>query len=324
MFKNNWEKTSALHPLPKSTVEHMARLAYPGKKLISCELLAGGCANLNYKILVSDEQKPLILRVYLRDSEAPSREQKLAALLKSTVPIPQSAFIGKLDNHHFSIAAFMPGMLLRDLLLSDIPYDLNALMFEVGTVLAHISKHTFAQAGFFDKNLNVTPHSSSEALFIFANECLASESVLSVLSGDTLSKIKQTLNQYQSLLLDDNQTHLVHGDFDPANLLVDNIDNTWKITGILDWEFAFSGSSLWDIANMLRYAHQMPVEFQNAFLEGLKNEGLLLPENWRITVHLFNISSLLDCLKRSDPKISPNQCADIVALIDHILSELDL
>lgn len=323
MFKDNWEKSSLIHPLPQSTVVHMVRLAYPDKKLITCELLPGGCANLNYNIHISEDHKPRILRVYLRDSDAAFREHKLATLLKSTVPIPQIDFIGKFEKYHFSIAEYLPGISLRDLLLSDISYDISALMFEVGTVLAHISKYTFEQAGFFDKNLRVNPHASIDALLIFANECLASKSVFSVLSSDTLSKIKQMLNKYQSLLLDESATHLVHGDFDPANLLLNNINNTWKITGVLDWEFAFSGSNLWDIANMLRYAHQMPVEFEKAFLQGLHNEGLILPENWQITVHLYNLTSLLDCLKRADPTICPKQCADIVELIDYILSELD-
>lgn len=45
---------------------------------------------------------------------------------------------------------------------------------------------------------------------------------------------------------------------------------------------------------MLRYAHQMPTEFQNAFLKGIKDEGVKLPENWRIKVHMLNLLSLLD------------------------------
>lgn len=67
----------------------------------------------------------------------------------------------------------------------------------------------------------------------------------------------------------------------------------------------------------------MPPEFKESFLKGLKEGGIILPENWVTTVHLLNLLSLLDCLVRSDPKKRPNQLADIKELIDHILIELD-
>ena len=65
MFKVDWEKTSVRYQLPEGMVEKMVRLAYPDKKLTSFELIAGGCANLNYKIQLSisiNSQKYLSLK----------------------------------------------------------------------------------------------------------------------------------------------------------------------------------------------------------------------------------------------------------------------
>ena len=107
------------------------------------------------------------------------------------------------------------------------------------------------------------------------------------------------------------------------NILVDKINGDWKITGILDWEFAFSGSVMCDVANMLRYAHQMPAAFKDEFLRGLKNGGINLPENWSITCDLLNLISLLDCLVRSDPRNSTNRCTDICELIKAITDRLE-
>lgn len=70
MFKAEWEKTSFTCQLPEGTVEKMLHIAYPDKKLISSELISGGCANLNYKIQLENENKPRILRIYLRDKNA--------------------------------------------------------------------------------------------------------------------------------------------------------------------------------------------------------------------------------------------------------------
>ncbi len=74
---------------------------------------------------------------------------------------------------------------------------------------------------------------------------------------------------------------------------------------------------------MLRYAHKMPPEFQNSFIEALQKNGIKLPAHWSTTIHLLNLSSLLDLLKRSDPKDHPHRCADIRELINHILSKLN-
>ncbi len=322
MFKATWEKTSATHELPHGMVEKMLGLAYPNKKLISHELIAGGCANLNIKFLLEDAKQPLILRIYLRDNEAALREQKLAELLKATVPVPLTHYIGEFEKYHFAITEFMPGLTLRDLLLGDAPYNLGEVMYEVGVILAKITKHEFDKSGFFDKNLNITDKLTDCFALTFAKECLHNPNVCSMLDIATISEITVYFSKYTNLLSNTHEKSLVHGDFDPANILVEQQNGKWKVSAVLDWEFAFSNSVLHDVASMLRYAHKMPPEFQDAFLKGLTDSGLMLPENWYIIVTLLNLLSLLDCLKRSDTKNRPSQSKDILELIEHILLEL--
>ena len=322
MFKVEWEKTSVAYQLPEGMAEKMVRLVYPDKKLTSTELIAGGCANLNYKIQLENEQKPLILRVYLRDKDAAHIEQKLAALIKETVPAPLTHYIGELEGYHFAITEFISGISLRDFLLSNASDANGALMSEVGMILSKITAYEFSKSGFLNKDLEVVECESSDVIK-FALDCLNDRTVVSVLSPEMIDEIKKAIKQYAYLFSTDDEKHLVHGDFDPANILVGKINGSWVVTGILDWEFAFSGSYLWDVANMLRYAHKMPPEFQNSFIDALQRNGIKLPNNWRTTIHLLNLSSLLDLLKRSDPQRHPNRCADISELIDHILSELN-
>jgi thiamine kinase-like enzyme len=195
-------------------------------------------------------------------------------------------------------------------------------MSEVGMILSKITAYEFSKSGFLNKDLEVLPYESSDVIK-FAKGCLNDKTVLSVLSPEVISGIQKAIERHASSFPTDDENHLVHGDFDPANILVDKINNSWVVTGILDWEFAFSGSYLWDVANMLRYAHKMPPEFQNSFIDALQRNGIKLPAHWRTTIHLLNLSSLLDLLKRSDPKGHPKRCADISKLISHILSELN-
>ena len=236
--------------------------------------------------------------------------------------MPLTYLIRDFENYRFAITEFMPGMTLRNLLISDIPHDVGAIMFEVGDILTKITSHKFPRTGFFDKDLNIIKPISGDNYLTFAKECLHGQTVLDQLAPHTISKIHFYLEKYSHLFPNESEKNLVHGDFDPANILVDKVDNTWKITGILDWEFAFSGSLLCDIANMLRYAHHMPPEFEESFLKGLTSRGIKLPKNWRTTVHMLNLVSLLDCLKRSDSHIHPKRCIDIHELIDHFLVKL--
>jgi len=135
----------------------------------------------------------------------------------------------------------------------------------------------------------VVEYESSDVIK-FSQDCLNDRTVVSVLSPEVIAEIKQTIELRASLFATGDEKHLVHGDFDPANILVDQINGSWVVTGILDWEFVFSGSYLWDVANMLRYAHKMPPEFQNPFIDALQRNGIKLPSHWRTTINLLILS----------------------------------
>lgn len=322
-FKINWEKKSTHYQISDMLLEAMVRCAYPEATLQMVVVLSGGCANLNVKIQLASQATPLLLRVYLRDPEAALREQQLAFLLHTELPVPLTHYIGVLEGYHFAITDFLPGVPLRDLLLGPVPYDLGAVMFEVGQKLATISRHTFTSGGFLDTTLQVKAEAVLGILSV-AKQCLDSENVKVVLTAEKRERIVFYLEKYQQLLPSSEAHQLVHGDFDPANILVDNVTGDWKVTGILDWEFAFSGSFLWDVANMLRYSHQMPERFEGAFLQGLTQGGIVLPQGWQITIQLLNLIALLDCLERTQLKNCPKQCADIEALVSHILLDLKI
>lgn len=285
-------------------------------------MISGGCANLNIKITLQGEPQPYILRVYLRDKDAAYREQNLGELLKDRVPLPQVYFVGDLRDHRFAITAFIPGITLRDLLLGDEVYDMEQLMEEAGKILAKIQTVKFPCSGFFGKDLSIQDPITNTGYVDYAKECLKHPTVIDTLGQDVILKISTVLERYASLFPDETQTYLLHGDYDPANLLVDRANGRWKISCVLDWEFAFSGSPLQDVANMLRYAHHMPKIYETSFITGLQNGGVNLPEDWRLRIDLLNLIALLDppdCLDRIQ---RPNRCADICELIEHILSRI--
>tara|TARA_Y100001968_G_C19452332_1_gene769552 strand:- start:8277 stop:9266 length:990 start_codon:yes stop_codon:yes gene_type:complete len=323
-FKQSWEKTDLQIQLPTKSINAMLKMAFPHKEISSYQLIYGGCANLNYKVQVkgSDDEVPYLLRIYLRDSDASFREKNLAILLKQTVPIPSIYFIDEYRHYHFGIAQHISGITLRDLLLGSELYDLQTLMFDVGVMLARLQNHRFLKSGFFNSDLKVIKPVSESDLVAFATECMQHENAINVLQPNLLDRIRYYLSTSKHCLPNEKESLLVHGDFDPANILVERQNGQWCITGIFDWEFSFSGSPLWDIANMLRYAHEMPATFEDCFIHGLKT-GYNLPPNWHISINLLNLLSLLDCLVRSSIKNEPNRCQDIRALIVRIITQLE-
>jgi Ser/Thr protein kinase RdoA (MazF antagonist) len=293
----------------------MIKLSNPTKMISSFELISSGCANLNYKIKFAGDERPYILRIYIRDPDAAFIEQKIGALLKDKVPVPQIYYIGDHEGYRFAIADFIYGIPLRDLLLGSVPHDISAIMHQVGATLGQIHSIKFPIAGFFDKELHAKNPHSDNGLNDYALNCLTNPQVQKYLSAETLNAIERFLKDIPKY--DCGLISLVHADFDPANIIVAQIEGNWKVAAILDWEFAYAGCYLNDIANMLRYSHQMPLLFSAAFLDGFKLCGFVLPDNWQMIVHQYNLASMLDSLTRHPIDDCPNIHQDIKALIEH-------
>ncbi len=323
VFKDDWEKIDEVNNISADLIVGMIAKAFPNDELVFKEIISGGCANFNVKFSLRGNENLHILRIYIRDKNAAFREQKLSSLLRSIIPIPNVNYVSDYGDYRFAITEFLPGITLREFLLSNEPHSVGNIMFEVGLTLSKITTQEFPCSVFFDKDLNIISKKLDKNYSDFAKECLKSQMVLEHLDANVILKLSLLLDQFINFLPSGNEKNLVHGDFDPANILVDKIDSDWKITGVLDWEFAFSGSFLCDVANMLRYAHQMPASFKDQFIHGLKSGGINLPENWRITCDLLNLISLLDCLARCDPRNSTNRCADICELIKNIIDRLE-
>lgn len=312
IFKQDWETVDVNYSVSTEIIRGMLKVVYPDKQLHSISLLAQGCANLNYKVLFSDDSVPYLLRIYLRDKAAALKEQKISELIKKDIPVPQFYEVHDHLGYRFAVMKFMPGITLRDLLLSDKSYDLADIMHSTGLLLGKIAAYTY-------------PGEPSEQLSYvdYAEQCFTTSIVHKELDSKLIERIKRYLSDYAEFFPNDSEQHLVHADFDPANILVGKIDKQWQVTAVLDWEFAFSGSILCDVANMLRYAHQMPETFTQSFIAGIYDSGVILPRDWFMSVYLLNLFSLLDCLQRSDSQNRPKQCADICRLIHYMVEQID-
>jgi Ser/Thr protein kinase RdoA (MazF antagonist) len=317
VFKVNWEKSQTKHQLPAELINKMLIHTYPNKIVKSLQLIAGGCANLNYKIEFDGSENSVILRVHLRDKNSGYLERNIGNLLKNKLPVPQIHYIGNIDNYCFSIAEFMPGIELRKLLLSDISYDISAIMYEIGGLLTKIATHRFSKSGILNENLEVIEEFGDNSLHEFSLFCLEHKAIKKHLKPEIIEKIRLLLNKPREEM--DKNINLVHADFDPANILVLEVNGKWRVSAILDWEFAYAGSWLNDVANMLRYSHKMPSIYQDSFLKGITDNNMQLPKNWQAIVNEYNLASMLDSMTRHDLEKCPNIRIDLCELIENII-----
>jgi aminoglycoside phosphotransferase (APT) family kinase protein len=114
---------------------------------------------------------------------------------------------------------------------------------------------------------------------------------------------------------------LVHGDFNGANILLrrGGGDTRWEVAAVLDWEFAMAGTSLFDVANMLRhYKLRFGVGFERPFIGGFQAAGGTLPPRWREIARLLDFMSLVELLSRLDA--GPTMVRDVLAVVDAYLT----
>jgi len=115
----------------------------------------------------------------------------------------------------------------------------------------------------------------------------------------------------------DEHVCLTHADMNTKNILVERGDERWHVTAVLDWEFAFAGSSLCDIGNFLRFEHELELDTSSAFARGYENIRPL-PRNWRATASLVDLCSMFSFLERDSLSARTERTA--VTIIDRTLS----
>ncbi|MFE4494618.1 phosphotransferase family protein [Streptomyces niveus] len=152
-----------------------------------------------------------------------------------------------------------------------------------------------------DETLTPAGRASDTELLPFVERCLDSARPgcpLTAADADALRGLAaRTAHHVEAVRGHD---RLVHHDFNPKNVLVSQEKGRWRVGAVLDWEQAFSGSPLYDVGNMLRFAHLYPPQFADGFVAGCRNgdadgDGLLRP-GWRALSRALDLFTLADIL----------------------------
>ncbi len=267
---------------------------------LHAHLLDGGACNSNY--LVQCSKGKFVCRIHSRGS--PELEKSILDLVSDRIPTPQVLWTG--DG--VSVMTYIEGQHFK---------PTTKLARDAGRMIGRISAITFSRPG------QVLPHgeivdfegwsSFKEGL----SSLLHHPSVKAFLDEQTVSELRDFIDAHRSYWeFFDRGRNLVHSDFRPDNILVSDD----AIVGVLDWEFAHSGSSYMDMGNLMRH---IPMEWQKDFGIGLREEGVDLPEDWVFRASLIDLASHLDFLTSNRSKEFKESCVELIRRLMKFNSEPD-
>ncbi|MCP5110449.1 MAG: phosphotransferase [bacterium] len=252
--------------------------------ITSCSLLTEGGCNSNYRIRVGAET--FVARFYSRGS--PTHDRYILNLVKDSLPVPEILHAG--DT--WAIMQFLPGTQLRNS-----PADIHA----AAHTLARIGRITFPHPGRILPGGNIQPFDFG-GVAGFVQTWLAKPEVREWLDTKTISALQRLLETEAPRLAElDGESRLVHGDFNPTNILIAD----GKVTGILDWEFAHSGSPNADLGNLLRHLGPRAIE---PIARAFDAEGAPLSANWPQRAALVDLTAQLEFLTSGHTHAFKQRC----------------
>lgn len=302
MTQARWLRAEPRRRLPPDTLERVVRAALPGSRLIAARPLGDGLRNANFRLFLESPADPVVLRIYEHDPSLCRKEIDLFRLLSDTVPVPQILHAqpdGLDDLPPFTVARYIEAVTLHELKRGGDRGAIAQAALSAGRTLAAISRVQFDKPGWLSPGPTVTVPllDGPDPTPRFIDTCLTSPVVQQRMPSDVRDRVS-TLgwSAASELALLDRETRLVHGDFGKRNLLVRSDAERWSVAGVLDWEFAVSGSPLIDVGHLLRYERASNPLLEPHFSNGFTEAGGVLPNDWRRLARIVDLAALCESL----------------------------
>lgn len=264
--------------------------AFLGRRtVVSMRLIKQGLRNATFFVHLDDG-----LECILKHYPGNSGDSAAAAMIQAAtvVNVPKELFRGE----DWSVYARIAGR--------EMPLDPNSCR-EAARNLASLATLRFPGTGWIEPDGSLSPF-SFEGLRGFAELKLDEPEVQTWLDSNKCEAIRATLARENLRVSElDAEKALVHGDFNPTNILMRN----GTLAGIVDWEFAHAGTPFMDIGNLLRH---LPAGLHTAVREGLQEGGMALFPDWKERAELADLGSHLEFLGSNLPNVEKKKCVERV------------
>jgi aminoglycoside phosphotransferase (APT) family kinase protein len=313
--KATWKVVSPPPPLPPATADALLTPWRDGRSIVEVEPLAGGIMNWNYSIRLSGSAERFVLRFYDRMPESCAKEVRILSMVRDDVPVPRVLFAEPATAPRraggfppFCVLEFIDGISLRELRRRGETAGVAEASYDAGRLLPRLMRHRFPRTGILSPELTVEDGPFANVSLLGVIEHFAASPLFAARVGAALrARIESFVRAHEGLSAwpfpadaGAGWATLAHGDFNSPNILVRQEGGRWSVAAILDWEFAFAGSILVDIGNMLRYERPGQSRYEPHFSRGLTDAGLDLPDDWFLRARLADLPALCELLTRED------------------------
>jgi len=296
--EEGWQRGFPLVRLSPAEATHLLR-----EPVHDIHVLSGGLRNSNYRVELASGQA--VLRLYTAEAAACQRETRLLPLLSASVPVPLVLQADCTANPPWALFEYVGGVRFDH----QPAEHLQPACFDAGRVLARIHRFPLARTVGIDLNRYSAP---GFGFVDFIESTLANGVLARHLGGERTKLLRRIIREYEARVVAQDTT-LQHSDYKPWNLLACE----GRVAAVLDWEFAFAGPRLNDIANFLRYSDRQPPGYRTEFVRGYLEGGGTLPDDWFRLARLGDLMSLCEMMGRHTADSAATR--DIVPLVERTI-----
>lgn len=298
-FDSKFGKPVLQESISVSMVEGLVSAWKPKVIINEVVELSGGYSNSNFKI--DSDLGTFVCRVSHKGKEQLLVESELSNKLGDQLS-PNILFIGEKDGYCFSIVDFVEGVLFSEAWQSLEQIVLEEILIDLGNKISRIHSCQFPCSGFFDSKLSIGKEFKKgvgSEYYDFIVSSLKNGPVIERLGIELLRDIAELVTA-NKVLFEKVNTHrsLVHSDFNTKNILVSVEER--RVTGILDWEYAHSGTPLCDFANFLRFEAEAGFNVVDFLVKGYGKESNIFFKDWRKVSSLLDLASMFGFLAREN------------------------
>ncbi len=291
-------------------------------------VLNGGFSTTNILLEFADEER-CVLRLSTHCERLKTEADLLDYLAHNAPELPVPKILwrssGQFPGGMAAFAmTFIEGHLLADIEDTLSPAACRDICEQLAFAAARIHVLRFTQCGLLGPGPEITePFASYAAGTVgFMQSCLEDANLQRRLGAERLGRMHHCLTQRRDLEEPSMTRQLCHSDFNQKNFLIRRDANgRHHLAAVLDWEFAFSGSSVIDIGNLLRFEHESPAIEGSWFVDAYRAAGGHLDSAWK------EQSLFADLLAQCAFLISPEDLAKTfrtaIGVIDRTLAVLD-
>jgi fructokinase len=288
------------------TIARLLGNIFGARRVDQVRLLSEGLCNFNYRVDLGKGAEVVVLRIYGREPQACRKEADVLLLLGETVPVPEVLLVsagGDCGVGPFIVMRYVEGITFRQLRRTRDSEAIAQAAHSIGETLAALGRYKFARRGMLGAGPAVVGDylNGTNAIPEFIDSCLASPTLRSRLDERVRERVHELAwARARELARLQDEACLVHGDFNNRNIIVRREQERWQVAAVVDWEFAASGSPLFDIASFLQYERRDSPSREPHFSLGYEHGGGKLPEQWWQLMRVAGLKGQCETLTQTD------------------------